>query len=70
MTTEQSIVHDWLPLVRAEYLEMPGLNLTKSQIQRLWTLEAGQCDALLDELVAADFLEKTPEDRYVLADHD
>lgn len=33
---EQAILQDWLNIVRAEYLEIPGLNLTKAQMQRLW----------------------------------
>ena len=67
MTAEQSTTHDWLRLIKAEYLEMPGLNLTKPQIQRLWKLEPHLCDALVEELVAAEFLKKTPRQAYVLA---
>jgi hypothetical protein len=67
MTAEQSTVHDWLSLIRAEYLEMPGLQLTKGQIQRLWTLEPQMCDALVDTLVADEFLTKTHQEAYVLA---
>ena len=67
MTAEQSTIHDWLHLIKAEYLEMPGLHLTKPQVQRLWKLEPHLCDALLDALVAADFLKKTHGEAYVLA---
>jgi hypothetical protein len=67
MTAEQSTIHDWLRLIQAEYLEMPGLHLTKPQVQRLWKLEPHMCDALLDTLVAAEFLKKTPLDAYVLS---
>ena len=67
MTAEQSTIHDWLRLIQAEYLEMPGLRLTKPQIQRLWRLEPHVCEALIDELVAADFLRKTHQEAYVLA---
>lgn len=68
MTAEQSAIQDWLCLIRAEYLEMPGLHLTKPQVQRLWTLEPHVCDALLDALVASAFLRRTRRDAYVLAD--
>ena len=68
MIADQSTIHDWLRLIRAEYLEMPGLNLTKRQVQRLWKLEPHMCDALLDALVASEFLKKTPRESYVLAD--
>jgi len=67
MTAEQSMVTDWLRLIQAEYLEMPGLHLTKTQVQRLWGLEPHLCDVLLDTLVAVEFLEKTPRDMYVLS---
>lgn len=67
MTAEQSTIHDWLRLIQAEYLEMPGLHLTKPQIQRLWKLEPQMCDALLDVLVGAEFLRKTDAHAYVLA---
>ena len=68
MIADQSTIHDWLRLIRAEYLEMPGLRLTKPQVQRLWKLEPHMCDALLDALVAAEFLKKTPRESYGLAD--
>jgi hypothetical protein len=67
MTAEQSTIHDWLRLIRAEYLEMPGLNLTRRQVQRLWKLEPHMCDVLLDALVASEFLTKTHHEAYVLA---
>ena len=67
MTAEQSTLQDWLRLIQAEYLEMPGLHLTKPQVQRLWRLEAHMCDDLLDALVASEFLRKTQRDAYVRA---
>jgi hypothetical protein len=69
MTAEQSVIHDWLRLIQAEYLEMPGLQLSKPQIQRLWKLEPRTCDALLNALMAAKFLKKTQRELYVLAGH-
>ena len=53
--------------IRGEFREMPGLHLTKPQVQRLWRLEPPVCDALLDALVAAEFLKKTSRQGYVLA---
>jgi hypothetical protein len=35
---------DWIQLIRAEYHEIPGLHLTKPQVQRLWNLERTMCD--------------------------
>ena len=48
-----------LQLIRAEYLEMPGLNLTRAQIRRLWNLDEGMCDTLLQALIEGQFLRRT-----------
>lgn len=42
--------------IRAEFLEMPGLRLTVSQVQRLCGIDAAACRAVLDALVDAKFL--------------
>ncbi len=65
--TEDS-TDDWLHLIRAEYLEMPGLHLTCRQAQRLWNLDADTCDALLNALVRAGFLRRTVQGAYIRAD--
>ena len=67
MTADQCSIDEWVQRVKAEYLEMPGLQLTKPQIQRLWSLEPWVADALLDTLIATDFLKRTSRDAYVLA---
>ncbi len=56
---------DWLPRVRSEYLEMPGLRLTVAQAARFWCLDHPTCAGLLDTLVSARFLVLTSEGRYV-----
>jgi len=58
---------DWARLVRAEYLEVPGLELTREQAQRLWGLDRTACDQLLAALVDSRFLRRTRHNRYVLA---
>jgi hypothetical protein len=60
--------HDWVEVMRAEYLDMPGLALSKPQARRLWGLDCEACDLLLDEMVNTNFLKKTPQDLYVRAD--
>jgi hypothetical protein len=62
------VAHDWVELMRAEYLELPGLALSKAQARRLWGLDAATCDLLLDEMVNTRFLKKTREDLYVRVD--
>ncbi len=46
--------------VRGEYLEMPGLTLTLAQAQRLWGMDATQCNGVLAALVDAGFLQRSP----------
>jgi hypothetical protein len=59
---------DWARLVRAEYLEVPGLDLTSDQAQRLWGLDRTACDQLLAALVESRFLRRTRDNRYLRAD--
>jgi hypothetical protein len=42
--------------IRSEFLEMPGLRLTREQAQRLYGLEQMLCQRTLDRLVEARFL--------------
>ena len=51
MTTKQ--VFDRL---HAEYLEMPGMQLTPAQAQRLCGIGPDACRTVLSEMVAAGFL--------------
>jgi hypothetical protein len=68
MTAEQASASEMLRLIQAEYLEIPGLHLTKPQVQRLWGLDSYACDAMLDALVAVRFLRRNHRDAYVLVD--
>ena len=45
-----------LERIRAEYLEMPGLNLKCEQVQRLCGIERSMCEVALDFLVKSSFL--------------
>ena len=49
-------IEDILNRLRAEYLEMPGLQLTAEQVQRLCGIEPKVCQSALDALVDANFL--------------
>ena len=57
-----------LELIQAEYREIPGLNLTKPQVRRLWGLDDATCDALLATLEGTNFLRRTARNAYVRAD--
>jgi len=67
MVTDDPTRSEWLELIRAEYTEIPGLNLTKAQIQRFWGLDPFTCDALIDALIADGFLKRTSAQLYVRA---
>jgi hypothetical protein len=58
-------VAGWIELIRAEYNEMPGLQLTKRQVQRLWGLDDVTCEASLRALEDQRFLRRTPANFYV-----
>ena len=67
MSPVQTTVADWLQIVRGEFSEIPGLHLTKKQVQRLWGLDPVTCETLLDILVATKFLRQTHNEGYVRA---
>jgi hypothetical protein len=54
--------------VRAEFLEMPGLQLTLPQAARLWGLDLPACEAVLEVLVRSAFLRRTPSGAVTRAD--
>ena len=54
--------------IRAEYSEMPGLNLTPAQAQRLWGLDRESCEALLNDLLGSGFLARTRDGSFVRSD--
>jgi DNA-binding IclR family transcriptional regulator len=58
----------WLRIVRAEFLEMPGLRLTLAQACRLWGLPPDTTRALLAELVAEGLLRRTADGTFCRAD--
>jgi hypothetical protein len=54
--------------IRAEYLEMPGLSLTRKQMRRLVMVDANTCDGAVDELVTSGFLRYRADQTLVRAD--
>jgi hypothetical protein len=63
----QTAHHDLWQLVRGEYLEMPGLQLTLAQACRLWNTSPDASQQVLDTLVAMAFLRRRGP-HYVRAD--
>ena len=50
--------------IAGEFRDMAGLSLTLAQATRLFGLEAAVCERLLNELVAAGFLQRRQDDSY------
>ena len=53
--------------VRGEFNEMPGMQLTEAQAARLWGVEPTECRNVVDVLVGASFLRRTPTGRIARA---
>jgi hypothetical protein len=61
-------VQDATRLIQMEYAEMPGLQLTFWQAQRLWNLSEELCDRALNTLIRAGVLVRTSDGRYTRHD--
>ncbi len=68
MTEREADLNVWMSVIKGEYLEMPGLQLTKPQVRRMWGLGESDCEFVLNMLQASDFLCVTPRGCYTLAD--
>ena len=55
-----------LGLIRAEYLEMPGLQLTAPQARCLFGLDSETWDAALAALLDAKFLTRTHNGQFAM----
>jgi hypothetical protein len=60
-----SRIRESLARIQSEFRELPGLQLTVAQAQRLWDLDRSVCDALLAALVDVRFLARTPDGVFV-----
>jgi hypothetical protein len=67
-TVGRADLRKWAEVIRAEYLEFPGLSLTAPQVQRLWSLDRDTCQCLLGVMVRQGFLKQTADAQYVRAD--
>jgi hypothetical protein len=68
MAEREEHLENWLMRIRGEYLEMPGLQLTKRQMQRMWGLDELTCDMLVETLQRSRFLRSTSTGRYILGE--
>ena len=56
-----------LEQIQAEYAEMPGLDLTLPQAQRLWAVDQATCEELFSRLISRGVLRRTNQGRFVRA---
>jgi hypothetical protein len=61
--------HEMLRRIQVEFLEMPGLRITQRQAGRLWGLDRASCVRLLESLVDAKFLLRTPDGSFMRIEH-
>ena len=62
MTTDLDAL---LARIRGEFLEMPGLQITALQAQRLWGLPREVCQRALERLVDERFLRRSANGGFV-----
>jgi hypothetical protein len=48
-----------------EFVEMPGMRLTRLQARRLWNLNQTACDQVLDALVEQGFLKQAADGAFL-----
>ena len=65
--TEAETIRDLTRRVQAEYAEMPGLNVTLVQAQRLLAIDEPTCAAVFKALIKRGILRRTAHGRYVRA---
>lgn len=65
-TLDQSI-RTLMERVQAEYAEMPGLCVTLSQAQRLWTVDRATCEEAFSRLISRGVLRRTSKGRFIRA---
>ena len=59
-----------LLLIRAEFLEIPRLQLTQTQVEHLWGIDTATASMLLRMLVDTRFLQRVNGNAYVRANAD
>ena len=65
--TEAEALRELTRRVQAEYAEMPGLNVTLVQAQRLLSIDEPTCAEVFRALIRRGVLRRTAQGRYVRA---
>jgi|SRR4051812_19354753 hypothetical protein len=56
---------EWVQIVRGEFIEMPCLRLTRTQVMRLWGFDEPMCTMVLNLLLEQRFLDVTADGHYL-----
>ena len=67
LSTTDLAIRTLMEQVQAEYAEMPGLCVTLSQAQRLWTADRSTCEEAFSRLISRGVLRKTSKGRFIRA---
>ena len=57
--------HDARVRIQIEFIEMPGLKLSRDQVQRLCGVPSEVCDEVLSALVRSGFLRQKPDGSFL-----
>ena len=66
-STPDQAIRTLMERVQAEYAEMPGLCVTLSQAQRLWTVDRATCEEAFNRLIASGVLRRTSKGSFIRA---
>ena len=65
---EETDVLSLVARIECEYREMPGLQLTEAQMQRMWRLDGDMCQIVITVLVRQGIVVKTSRNAYARAE--
>ena len=67
---DETDVESLVARIESEYREMPGLQLTEQQMQRMWSIDGAICRVVITVLVEYGIVVKTHGNAYARTDLD
>jgi hypothetical protein len=68
MSTDDDTLTGITKVIRSEFMEIPGLVLTRDQIRRLWAIDPEIAHQVIAQLLQSGFLRVGAHGRYSRAD--
>lgn len=62
---ETAMLHETMRRIEADYREMPGLNVTLPQAQRLWNIDYPTTIVVFRKLTERGIVRRTPGGQYI-----